>query len=320
MSARHADHRTQKAHVSAPAGVVYALVADTVKWPLYYSPIMHVERQEFDGERERLRMWSLVGGELKSWTSWRRLDPVARCVEFRQEVPAPPLHSLNGTVQVRSEGPQDSDVEVTYGFSLAGDLAADTALVERIGEGHDLAQRRALSEVAALAERWDQLDELVLSFEESVRVDGPAELVYDFLYRAADWPAVVPHITRVDLTEDVPGVQRVTVETVTEDGPETTEAVRICFPHAGRIVYKTTATPALLEAHTGEWSVVPDEHGATVIAQHNVLLNEQTVATLLGENTDPAEARRQVREVIGRNSRALLAQAAQHAKNAVRTL
>ena len=63
------EKTTHKVRVSASAGVVYALFADAVNWPLYFSPSVHVERLEFDGERERLRTWCFLDGELKSWTS-----------------------------------------------------------------------------------------------------------------------------------------------------------------------------------------------------------------------------------------------------------
>ncbi|MFF1675653.1 aromatase/cyclase [Streptomyces sp. NPDC058256] len=317
MSVELADKATHKVHVSAPAGVVYALIADAVNWPLHFAPSIHVERLEFDGERERLRTWCFLDGRLKSWTSWRHLDPVKRRVEFRQELPAAPLSALGGTVSVTPLGPHSSELELLYDFSVTGGLPDDVAWAERATDGHGRIQ---LAGLKAVAERWTRLDELVLTFEESVHVNGPAELVYDFLYRAGDWPQTVPHVTRAHLTEDVPGVQRMTMETLTEYGTHTTDSVRICFPHAERIVYKQTATPTLLEAHTGEWSVVPDERGVTVTAQHTVVLREESIAAELGAHASLAQARRHVREALGRDCRVLLAHAKQHAESAVRML
>jgi aromatase len=160
-----------------------------------------------------------------------------------------------------------------------------------------------------------------MSFEDSVRVNGPAELVYDFLYRVADWPQLVPHVSRLDLTEDQPGVQVMAMDTVTADGStHTTESVRVCFPHAQRIVYKQTATPLLMSAHTGEWSVVPDETGVTVTSQHSVVLRPENIEPVLGPDADVQTARRYVREALGRNSGATLALAKKHAESAVRVL
>ncbi|MFF3209004.1 aromatase/cyclase [Streptomyces sp. NPDC002962] len=314
MSGERVDRATHTVHVAAPAGVVYAVLADAAKLPLYFSPSIHVERLESDGERERLRMWSLLDGQLKSWTSWRHLDPVERRIEFRQEPPAAAPDAMNGILHARSRGPHRTELElhcdvgVTGGPPETGAWAAD---------GNS---RTQLAELKSFAERWTRLDDLVLSFEDAVRVNGPAELVYDFLYRAGDWPGLVPHIARADLTEDAPGVQRLTTQTLTEHGSYTTHSVRICFPHAGRIVHKQTTPHTLLEAHTGEWSVVPDESGVSVIAQHSVVLREDTITAVLGEHAGLGQARRHVREELGRDSRALLAHAKRHAESAVRML
>ncbi|WP_329374979.1 aromatase/cyclase [Streptomyces sp. NBC_01483] len=317
MSGERVDRATHTVHVAAPAGVVYAVLADATRLPLYFSPSIHVERLEFDGERERLRMWSLMDGQLKSWTSWRHLDPVERRIEFRQELPAAPLRSMGGILHVRSEGRHRTELELLYDYSVTGGLPVDEAWAKRAAEGNS---RTQLAELKSFAERWTRLDDLVLTFEDSVRVNGPAELVYDFLYRAGDWPELVPHVNRADLTEDAPGVQRMTMETLTEYGSHTTDSVRICFPHAGRIVYKQTVPHVLLEAHTGEWSVVPDESGVTVLAQHSVVLREENIAAVLGEGAGLAHARLHMREELGRDSRALLAHAKRHAESAVRML
>jgi uncharacterized membrane protein len=317
MSAQTADNRTHTVHVAAPAGVVYALIADAVKWPLFFTPSVHVEQLEFDGERERLRIWCLMDGRLKSWTAWRQLDPVRRTVEFRQELPASPFRSLSGLLSVRPDGPHGTELELRYDFSVSEDSLADESRVAAIAAHNAAAE---LANLRAVAERWTRLDDLVVSFEDSMHINGPAELVYNFLYRAEDWPELVPHVTRVDLAEDVPGVQHMTVETLTEYGAHTTDSVRICFPHAERILYKDTSTSPLVAAHTGEWSVVPDERGVTVLAQHSVVLSDEGIATGPGEHASLAHARRYVRESLGRNCQVLLTHAKKYAESAVRML
>lgn len=311
------DRATHHVRVAAPAGVVYAVLADAAKLPLFFSRSIHVERLEFDGERERLRMWCLVDGQLKSWISWRHLDPVERRIEVRQEPPVFPLDSMGGVLSVRGEGPHETELEMLYGFSVTGDLPEDLAWV---GRAAALTARVQLDDVKSCAERWTRLDELVLSFEDSMRINGPAELVYDFLYRAGDWPELVPHVTRVDLAEDAPGVQRMTLQTLTGYGSSTTESVRICFPHAGRIVYKTITPPELLAAHTGEWLVVPDERGVTVTAKHSLVLREENITAVLGEDAGLAQARRYVRQALSQHCVALFTLAKEHAESAVRML
>ncbi|MFF9778205.1 aromatase/cyclase [Streptomyces sp. NPDC013978] len=318
MAVERVHRTTHEVTVAAPAGVVYGMVSDAVRWPLFFPPNVHVEQLEFDGDSERLRMWAVANDQVRSWTSRRLLDPGRRRVEFRQELPAAPVQSMGGTWIVDALGADRSRLTLLHEFTVADDAPDDVAWVQR---ATDTNSRAELDNLRSLAERWGRLDELVLSFEDSVRVNGPSELVYDFLYRIGDWPELVPHVSRLDFTEDEPGVQVMSMDTRTADGSShTTESVRVCFPHAGRIVYKQTATPLLMSAHTGEWSVVPDETGVTVYSQHSVVLREENITRVLGEDADVARARRYVREALGHNSTATLELAKQHAESAVTVL
>ncbi|WP_405783679.1 aromatase/cyclase [Streptomyces sp. NBC_00859] len=312
-------HRTRHCvDIDAPPGVVYGLIADAVRWPLFFPPNVHVERLEFDGRNERLRMWATAGAEVRSWISERIQDPQQRRITFRQTRPHAPVQTMDGTWAVEERPGNTSRLTLLHAFTVAADRHDDVLWVERACDTNSGAE---LANLQHLAERWTRLDELVLSFEDSVRVNGPAELVYDFLYRAGDWPGLLPHVSRLDLSETTPGVQVMSMDTVTGDGStHTTESVRVCFPHAGRIVYKQTATPALMEAHAGEWSVVPDATGVTVLSQHSVVLREEAIERILGPGADLKSARRHIREALGRNSTATLQRAAQHAESAIHRL
>ncbi|MEU3921928.1 aromatase/cyclase [Streptomyces sp. NPDC029004] len=312
-------HRTShRVEVAAPAGVLYGLIADTVRWPLFFPPSIHVEQLEFDGTHERLRIWATANGSVTSWTSVRLLDPELRRVDFRQQVPASSVEAMGGTWIVEARGGDRSQLTLLHDFVVPGDAAETVAWVQRATDTNSRAQLDSLKD---MAEKWTRLDDLVLLFEDSVRVNGPAELVYDFLYRAVDWPELAPHVRRVELTEQAPGVQEMSMDASGADGAiHTTESVRICFPHAGRIVFKQTAPPALMAAHTGEWSVEPDATGVTVTAQHQVVLNEADIEPVLGEGAGLASARRRVREDLGRAGTLMLALAKQHAESAVRVL
>ncbi|WP_324615944.1 aromatase/cyclase [Streptomyces sp. WM6372] len=307
-------HETE---VAAPAGVVYGLIADPVQWPLYFPPNVYVERLEFDGVHERLRMWATANGRVKSWTSRRVLDAAARRIEFRQEVPAAPLSAMTGTWIVEPLGAERSRLVLLHDFSVAGDRAEDVEWVER---ATDTNSRAELGNLARLGERWGSLDDLVMSFEDTVRVDAPPELVYAFLERAEQWPQLLPHVSRLELTEpaELPGVQVMAMDTLTADGSaHTTESVRVCFPAAGRIVYKQTRTPALMSAHTGVWTVTGGAYGSTVTSRHGVVLREEAIAGVLGASADLAAARRYVREALGRNSTATMTYAKQYAESAL---
>ncbi|MFD8922735.1 aromatase/cyclase [Streptomyces sp. NPDC059569] len=312
-------HRTaHSVEVAAPAGVVYGLISNAVQWPLFLPPNVHVERLEFDGRNERLRMWATANGQIRSWITRRVQDPQARRIDFRRQHPQAPVETMNGTWTVEERAGGTSLLTLRHDFTVHGDRPEDVAWVELATDTDSGAE---LDHLKRLAERWTRLDQLVLSFEDTVRVKGPAELVYDFLYRVSDWPALVPHVARLELTEDTPGVQVMAMDSRTADGSaHITESVRVCFPHAGRIVYKETTTPALMDAHTGEWSVLPDESGVTVVSQHSVVLREEAIESVLGEGADLARARRYAREALGRDSTATLNLAKRHAESAIRVL
>ncbi|MFE3582136.1 aromatase/cyclase [Streptomyces vinaceus] len=317
MAAERVHRTVHETEVAAPAGVVYGLIADPVQWPLYFPPNVYVERLEFDGVHERLRMWATANGRVKSWTSRRVLDVAARRIEFRQEVPAAPLSAMTGTWIVEPLGAERSRLVLLHDFSVAGDRAEDVEWVER---ATDTNSRAELGNLARLGARWGRLDDLVMSFEDTVRVDAPPELVYAFLERAERWPELLPHVARLELTEpeELPGVQVMAMDTLTADGSaHTTESVRVCFPAAGRIVYKQTRTPALMSAHTGAWTVTGGAYGSTVTSRHGVVLREEAVAGVLGASADLAAARRYVREALGRNSTATMTYAKQYAESAL---
>ncbi|KOU40406.1 aromatase/cyclase [Streptomyces sp. WM6378] len=310
-------HRTRhSAEVAAPAGAVYALLADAERRPLYCPPVLHVERLDFDGPRERLRSWESAAGDIRSSISARVRHPHERRIEFVQLRHEAPVESMAGEWTVEETAGGRSVVTVRHEFTVVGDHPDDVAWVGLVTDDNARAELESLRRVA---ESGIGLDDLVLSFEESVRVDGPGELVYDFLYRAADWPGLVPHVPRLELAESSPGLQVLDYDVRLPDGAvRTGGSVRLCFPHAGRIVHKQT-TPAVpaAAAHIGEWSVLPDEHGVRVVAQHSVLLDENAVGDL---PSGVGQARLGLREDIGRISLDTLELAKRHAESAVRAL
>ncbi|MFI6475190.1 SRPBCC family protein [Streptomyces sp. NPDC050516] len=316
MSGERAHRTRHSVEVAAPAGAVYALLADAERRPLYCPPVLHVERLDFDGPRERLRSWESAAGDIRSSISARVRHPHERRIEFFQLRHEAPLASMGGEWTVEEAAAGRSVVTVRHEFTVMGDRPDDVAWVGLVTDDN---ARAELESLRRIAESGIGLDHLVLSFEESVRVNGPGELVYDFLYRAADWPGLVPHVPRLDLTESSPGVQVLDYDVRLPDGAvRTASSVRLCFPHAGRIVHKQTmpAVPAAA-AHVGEWTVVPDESGVRVLAQHSVLLDENAVRDL---PSGIGQARLGLREDVGSMARATLELAKRHAESAVRAL
>lgn len=210
---------------------------------------------------------------------------------------------MNGTWVVEERPGGSSLLTLLHDFTVHGDRAEDVAWAERALGVNSPAE---LGSLRSLAERWTRFDELVLSFEDAVAIDAPVEPVYDFLYRVGDWPRRIPHVSRLELTEDTPGVQVVTMDTLTADGLVTTASLRLCFPHMRPHRLQADRHMALMQAHTGEWNVLHGEHGVMAVAQHSVLLREEAVRRVLGPDADLAQARRHVREALGRNSTATL--------------
>ncbi|MGW6985046.1 aromatase/cyclase [Streptomyces sp. NPDC054932] len=311
----HTSERT--APVAAPAGVVYGLLADAVRWPLLLPSPVHVERIDFDGARERLRLWDVTGDErVRSFHLNRTLHPHSRTVEFEQEDTARPGAPTTGTWTVEENG--DTGCLVTLRQDRTAP-ALPAAAPGRTGESGPAAR---LAGLTAIAERWEHLDRLLLSFEDSVHIDGPAELVYDFLHRIGDWPQRVPHVESAAVTEDAPGVQIAALDTcATPDGRTlATRAVRLCFPAAARIVFKELVTPPPIAAHTGEWSLFPEGDGVRAVCTQQVLLHD-AVLHAPGDGTGgPAETRRYVRTWLGRAGTETLRLAGWRARTGVRRL
>ncbi|MFI1652526.1 SRPBCC family protein [Streptomyces avidinii] len=327
------------ARIAAPAGVVYGLIADAVRWPLLLPTPVHVERIDFDGLHERLRLWDLDGEQVRSFHLHRILHPGTRTVEFEQEDTARPGLPTTGTWTVEAHGDTHCLVTLRQDRTPERHPAADTAHTRRPWQSEP-ADR--LTHLSAVAERWEHLDQLLLSFEDSLHLEGPAELVYDFLHRIEDWPERLPHVDAADVNEDVPGIQIAALDTCAPDGrTRATRTARLCFPSAARIVFKELRTPHPIAARTGAWSLTPDGDGVRVVCAQQVLLHDprdprdrRTPQAPHDPHTpqapyDPqgpgapgglAETRREVRTWLGRASTETLRLAGWRARTAVRRL
>lgn len=310
MPATHqAEHEVT---VAAPATAVYGLIADVGNWPRMFPPTVHADYAERGETEERIRLWATANGEVKNWTSRRRLDPAALRVEFRQEVSSPPVAAMGGTWIVEPLAGDRARVRLLHDYSAVGDDPAGLAWIEQAVD------RNSTSELAALKASAEILvgasNELLTSFEDSVLITGSAQDVYDFINEADRWQERLPHVSRVSLREDTPGLQLLEMETKTADGSShTTTSVRVCFPHT-RIVYKQIAVPALMSLHTGYWLFAQDGPTVTATSQHTVIINTANITAVLGEGAGIAEARSFVRDALGANSRATLGYAKQYAE------
>lgn len=311
MSQRHTEHEIL---VAAPVDAVYALVADVTRWPTLFPPTVHVQYLEYDAaDEERLRIWATANGAVKSWVSRRRLDRAAGRIAFRQEASAHPVAAMSGEWVITPVSDTESRVVLTHDFRAVDD---DPAALDWISAAVDRNSEAELAALKAGAEAGAQRADLLLSFEDSVVVPGPAQEAYDFIADGDKWVERLPHVARVNLRRETPEVQWLELETRTRDGStHTTESIRVLLPDA--IVYKQLKLPGLLSVHTGRWSFTPTGDDVTVTSRHTVVLRPEAIEPILGEGADVARARSFIRDALGDNSRATLELAKAYAQGRV---
>ncbi|MFE7934844.1 aromatase/cyclase [Streptomyces sp. NPDC057456] len=308
MTTREVEHEIT---VSAPAQAVYRLIAEVRNWPRIFPPTIYVDEVEQDGNTERIRIWATANGEAKNWTSRRVLDPGALRITFRQEVTAPPVAAMGGTWIIEPVSDTESRVRLLHDYRAVDDDPGSLAWID------EAVDRNSRSELAALkgnVEHAHASEDLTFSFEDTVRINGSAKDVYDFVNDAHLWPERLPHVATVHLTEDAPGLQTLEMDTRAKDGStHTTKSYRVCFPHH-RIAYKQVTLPALMDLHTGYWTFTEDTDGVSASSQHTVVLNTQNIARVLGPDATVEDAEDYVRAALSTNSRATLGHAKDHAE------
>jgi aromatase len=297
--------------VAAPAVDVYRLVAGVEDWPEIFGPTVHVECVERTGRTERIRIWATANETVKTWTSRRELDPDGLRIGFRQEISQPPVAAMGGAWIIEPVGDARCRVRLLHDYRAVDD---DVAALAWIGAAVD---RNSTAELRALKERAEAsaADDLLLTFEDAIEIAGPAAEVYHFIYDAAAWPERLPHVARVTLTEETPGLQLLEMDTSAPDGTvHTTTSVRVCRPY-DKIVYKQIRPPRLMTVHTGQWLFEERAETLWVTSRHMVRINPANIAAVLGDGCGVPEARAFVRHALGANSLATLSHAKAHAES-----
>ncbi|MFJ8469280.1 aromatase/cyclase [Streptomyces swartbergensis] len=305
-------HRTEHTRVvDAPPRTLYGLVADTTRWPAIFGPSVHVHHLERGARRERFEIWAQVNGETAHWTSRRVLDPERLYISFRQERSHPPVASMGGGWHFRELPDGRTEVILRHRFGVVDD---DPAALDRMVEALDRNSAEELGALARVAELDHPVEDVVFTFTDTVELAGPAAAAYDFVNRADLWAERLPHVSRADLTETAPGVQVLEMDTVTADGSaHRTRSVRVCR-EPGWIAYKQLVMPELLTGHSGLWTFTEGPDGPLAVARHTVAVDPAAVTRVLGADATLQDARRYVREALGRNSLTTMTHAAVHAE------
>ncbi|WP_329495105.1 aromatase/cyclase [Kitasatospora herbaricolor] len=294
------EHRTEHTLVvAAPARALYGLVADVTLWPAVFGPSVHVQHLERGEGTERFEIWALVNGEVSNWTSRRTLDPERLHVTFRQERSRGRIGSMGGE-WIFNELPGDrTEIVLVHLFTPADD---DPGTVEWINAALDRNSPLELAALGRIAELGHPVEDVVFSFTDTLPLQASAKGAYEFVNRADLWAERLPHVGRVSLTETVPGVQELEMDTVTADGSaHTTRSVRVCRAPEW-IAYKQQLTPRLLLGHSGLWTFTDGPDGPVAHARHTVAIDPSAVTGVLGADATLADARTYVRDALGRNS------------------
>lgn len=297
--------------VDAPADAAFTVVEDVASWPWVFPPTVHVERRPVDAHEEVIHIWATANGEVRDWTSRRRIDRAAGTIGFRQEVTRHPAASMGGRWTVVPRPGGGCDVVLDHEFTAVDDDPGHVAWIQTAMDRNSDAE---LAAVKTTAERAARTADLLLRFEDTVLVNGSVDDVYAFVWRADEWEWRLPHVARITLGDLGPDLQRLEMDTRAKDGSvHTTESIRVGFgPH--RVVYKQLRPPALLTAHTGEWTFAPGPAGTTATSRHTVVIDPDAVPTVLGPQATVADAREMVRAALGTNSLATLRLAKDYAE------
>ena len=302
--------------IAAPATDVYELIADVSKWPEMFPPTVHAEQAELMKDSELIRIWATANGTARSWTSRRQHDPGQLTISFRQAKSVAPVGGMGGQWVIEPVSQAQCHVRLIHDYWSLSDNPADLEWIGQAVDRNSTAELRALKERAELSGTGE-----LITFADTVGVDGCARDVYDFLNEAQLWQERLPHVTRVTLEEETPGLQILEMDTRGKDGSvHTTRSVRVC-QSPDSIIYKQIVLPPLMLLHTGRWLIEPIAGGGVAVtSRHTVRINPDRVTEILGAGAGLADAQDGVRAALSANSLATLKLAKAYAEEAGRWL
>ncbi|BCY13447.1 aromatase/cyclase [Actinoplanes sp. L3-i22] len=299
--------------VAAPATKIYQLLADIRNWPRIFPPTIHVEHFPESERDERIQIWATAQDQVKSWISRRRLDPDRLRIQFRQEVSQTPVAEMGGSWIIEPLSERSTKVRLLH------DYRADSPEnLNWVDESVDRNSRTELGALKANIEADTGSADKTLSFQDTVRIDGPASAAFAFVNDADRWIERLPHVSAVRFEQQPAGIQVLEMDTRSPDGStHTTKSYRVAFPSYS-IVYKQVTLPALLSLHTGRWSFTEVDGVVEASSQHTIVIDTQRIGDVLGPDADLDAALEYARNALSANSQATLALAKRHAETGIR--
>jgi aromatase len=151
---------------------------------------------------------------------------------------------------------------------------------------------------------YQQIDDRFV-FSDSIEIEAAPEVPYQLIWRAEDWPTLLPHVNRIRLLEEREGFQRFEMETTGAAGLHVTESIRQSdFPR--EIRYEQLTTPPMLGEHRGRWVFEATPAGVRVTSEHTIRIRPESIEHALGRPYSLEEAALLARHFIGNHSVATL--------------
>ncbi|MFF4434471.1 SRPBCC family protein [Streptomyces sp. NPDC001513] len=285
--------------ISNSADEVYRRLESVGQWSQMFEPTIHSTELAREGNKQTIQLWAVANGEPKSWVSERHLDPVARTIRFAQTITAPPVAEMSGEWTVLPLTEDSCSVRLTHTYRAEAD--SEEALAW-IAKAVDTNSTKELAALKAALERDADSELSAFTFADSVETTADPVLLFSFLDRGELWSGRLDHVVEAEMKEFSDGLQLLRMRTRTPDGDShVTESYRVSQSPA-RLLYKQVTLPALLELHTGEWTISPSGESWKVTSKHTVAINPEAVQKVLGPDATVVDAKELARRNLGNNS------------------
>lgn len=291
--------------VGVPAEKVYALLADLGNWPRIFRPFVHLEVLGSAGGFQRVGMWSVAGDRVEHWSALRRLDDAALRIDFRPERMAPPLTRMERSWTVEPNTADSCAVRLTHTYEVAD---GDRDAAESVRAAVDTVAQSETAAVKKAAENEARSPGLLLVVTDRVDIAASAEAVHDALYSVERWTGFLPHVVRVDVGQDIGGLQMVEMDTRERDGSLLTlRTARVGLPPLA-ICYKQLLLPPIGSSHHVRWTVTPSAAGTgvSVTSEQVVVIDESGIPDFPGEGREVDKARQFAQRELSAKVRLIL--------------